>query len=51
MNEVYIKNILQKIVKSFEESVNKIRNHFLLNQPIKRTIENSMEISVIETSR
>jgi hypothetical protein len=48
MGEIYIQNILNKIYADFEETVIKIRHHFLLKLPVKKSISNSMSISYIE---
>lgn len=50
MSPTYIHSILAKTYLDFRETMNKMRDYFIVMKPQKTKINNSMSISYIETS-
>ena len=49
MNPIYVHNILTKVFQNFEETIERVKEKFLLSRPIKKYTNNSMSMSYIET--
>ncbi len=47
MNEAYILKNVEKVFRDIEEAVSKIRDKFMVNQPVRKKINNSMSMSYI----